>query len=592
MATATQKRVKSWLPVIREVRQSMGLSEQQYADEVLLALIDVESDGQARAHRSGSQFYTILQIGTNSGAEFGLVPSTLDNVSARASGTAAIRHFFRVMEKYTKRHEYEPSRMAIIWKGGVGTAKTYGKLRDEKGATQAQLTAFLRSRWRTDKYVARFEHDWKYWSAQGESVPLTALTYEPGTSSGLTVATPSRTPDGKLIFSTAVSTLSGCGGSNAVTQVSVSAPLPEARTKSVSTVNLARARKSKTSALEYIERAYLQDLAVYKEGSFVRYRAKNGFTERGYKRVSAFVDDAVSGAFEQSFRAIFEDAITSWVRPLVNPVVGNSPWGKKRSFPAKARNVGEKRSILRDPETGEKLYRRHFGVDYATTRNGRGKNQACHAVADGKVLRASSSKSYGLVIYLDHGDGVTTRYAHLRRFKVKTGDTVRAGDLIGITGQSEGTANPGGRGFTIDHNKLSPHLHFELRINTGVMRGGSVAGGLFSNVTNISLDPEPLFSVCPNPGEVREDVSPTLAKALEARDAAADYVAVSSSAEGRIQALIAYDAVTARLRAEQLACASRKQFYDAEVSAQGVVSTVSAQRLNILPSTLDPDEVA
>ena len=593
MATTKNIRVKSWLPVIREVRSSMGLAETQYADEVILALIDVESDGQPYANRNKkngqpSQFVGLLQIGTDNGAEFGLDPRSLLSMSEIEAGRTSIRHFLRVMEKYSSRHDYEPSRMAILWKGGSGTAKTYERMRDRENATEAELQAFLKSRWGTDGYVRKFEREWAFWKSQGESVPQSAVNRSPGVSTSLPFTSEARTPDGKLIFSQGVTTPDGCAGTTTIGQVSVSPPLVEARPKTVSTANLARARKAKTTALAYIERSYLQDLAVYKEGSYVRYRTKNGFSERGYRRVAAFVDSAVAGAYEQSFRAIFEDAVTAWVRPLVDPVIGNSPWGKKRNFPARARSPGEKKIILRDPTTNEKLFRRHFGVDYATTKNGRGKNQPCYAIADGTVIRAAKSKSYGLVIYINHGDGVTSRYAHLRRFNVKRGDTVKAGQVIGVTGQSEGTTNPNGKGYTIDHNKLFPHLHFELRLNIKALQGKPVSrSDLFGNVNNISIDPEPLFSVCPNPGEVREELPAELSKALEARDAAAELVSVSSSAEGRVQALIMYDNATARLRGEQLASASRKQFYDAHLKQQDVLRDNASRRMRIVPEALD-----
>ena len=59
--------------------------------------------------------------------------------------------------------------------------------------------------------------------------------------------------------------------------------------------------------------------------------------------------------------------------------------------------------------------------------------------------------SYGLVVYVDHGDGLETRYAHCSKLHVKAGDTVAQGQLlseVGSTGRSTGN-----------------HLHFEARKN-------------------------------------------------------------------------------------------------------------------------------
>jgi hypothetical protein len=71
-----------------------------------------------------------------------------------------------------------------------------------------------------------------------------------------------------------------------------------------------------------------------------------------------------------------------------------------------------------------------------------------YAPADGTVLSADWSKSgYGLMIILDHGYGLTTRYAHLSEALVTVGQKISRGELIakvGTTGRSTG-----------------PHLHYE-----------------------------------------------------------------------------------------------------------------------------------
>jgi murein DD-endopeptidase MepM/ murein hydrolase activator NlpD len=69
---------------------------------------------------------------------------------------------------------------------------------------------------------------------------------------------------------------------------------------------------------------------------------------------------------------------------------------------------------------------------------------------DGTVLAVQTQRGFGKVVKIDHGNGVTTVYAHLDRTLVKKGDTVARGDVIGNSGNS-------GR-------SSAPHLHYEVRI--------------------------------------------------------------------------------------------------------------------------------
>ncbi len=91
-------------------------------------------------------------------------------------------------------------------------------------------------------------------------------------------------------------------------------------------------------------------------------------------------------------------------------------------------------------------YGHHMGVDIATPLGNK-----IVATRAGRVKQAGWKGSYGLQVYLDHGGGITSRYAHCSKLNVRVGDTVKAGQtiaLIGSTGHSTG-----------------PHLHFELRFN-------------------------------------------------------------------------------------------------------------------------------
>jgi len=88
----------------------------------------------------------------------------------------------------------------------------------------------------------------------------------------------------------------------------------------------------------------------------------------------------------------------------------------------------------------------HEGIDIAA-----GMGAPITAVRSGKVTYAGSIDGYGLTVIIDHGDGLSTLYAHCSRLLVREGDRVAAGQLIarvGSTGRSTG-----------------PHLHLEVRLN-------------------------------------------------------------------------------------------------------------------------------
>ena len=71
-----------------------------------------------------------------------------------------------------------------------------------------------------------------------------------------------------------------------------------------------------------------------------------------------------------------------------------------------------------------------------------------YAPADGVVKRAYYAGGFGNHIKLDHGNGYSTLFAHLSKIKVKHGQKVKRGDVIGHTGNT-------GR-------STAPHLHYEI----------------------------------------------------------------------------------------------------------------------------------
>ena len=97
--------------------------------------------------------------------------------------------------------------------------------------------------------------------------------------------------------------------------------------------------------------------------------------------------------------------------------------------------------IRRDPINGK--YSRHNGIDFAAPWA-----SPVTATADGVVHFAGTRTGFGRVVEINHGNGFITRYAHLNRTSVKTGQKVNLHDKIGELGNS-------GR-------STGPHVHYEV----------------------------------------------------------------------------------------------------------------------------------
>jgi murein DD-endopeptidase MepM/ murein hydrolase activator NlpD len=86
----------------------------------------------------------------------------------------------------------------------------------------------------------------------------------------------------------------------------------------------------------------------------------------------------------------------------------------------------------------------HTGVDLAVTIG-----TPVRAVGGGTVLDSGNDPEYGIFVLLSHPDGYASKYGHLSRSLVRTGQLVDAGEVIGLSGNT-------GR-------STAPHLHLEIR---------------------------------------------------------------------------------------------------------------------------------
>lgn len=95
----------------------------------------------------------------------------------------------------------------------------------------------------------------------------------------------------------------------------------------------------------------------------------------------------------------------------------------------------------KDPFTGKREF--HAGLDIVAN-----VGSWVVATADGVVTKAGRMGGYGKVVFVSHGNGLSTRYAHLSRIQVQSGQQVRRGDLLGKVGAT-------GRA-------MGYHLHYEV----------------------------------------------------------------------------------------------------------------------------------
>ncbi len=88
----------------------------------------------------------------------------------------------------------------------------------------------------------------------------------------------------------------------------------------------------------------------------------------------------------------------------------------------------------------------HSGMDVAAPAG-----TPIYAAHDGTISTTTGHWTYGNVVMVDNGDGVSTLYAHMSSIAVRVGQSVKQGDVIGYVGSTG--------------NSTGNHLHFEVRIN-------------------------------------------------------------------------------------------------------------------------------
>ena len=90
--------------------------------------------------------------------------------------------------------------------------------------------------------------------------------------------------------------------------------------------------------------------------------------------------------------------------------------------------------------------RMHEGIDIGVS-----SGTPVHAAAAGTVIHAGWLGGYGNLVVIDHGNGLSTAYAHNSSFVVGTGASVGKGFVIALSGNTGSSSGP--------------HVHFEVRVN-------------------------------------------------------------------------------------------------------------------------------
>ena len=190
---------------------------------------------------------------------------------------------------------------------------------------------------------------------------------------------------------------------------------------------------------EYYEEDYYADTQYVENDSW--YTTKSEVVQEasaGHRRVIALVtyrDDLSTGT-----DIIKEEITVEAVPKIIEVGTVNPPTYIWPCYGTISSYFGSRSSPTAGASTN------HKGIDIAVSTG-----TSVMATSGGTVTVAGWQSGYGYVVYIDHGNGVVSRYGHLSKILVSVGQTVSQGDVIARSG------NTG--------NSTGPHLHFEIRVN-------------------------------------------------------------------------------------------------------------------------------
>lgn len=170
------------------------------------------------------------------------------------------------------------------------------------------------------------------------------------------------------------------------------------------------------------------------------------------------VEEGAPGEKEVTYKIVFENGHESVIEVLSETVIKEPVERvvKRGTRTFLARGVGRNYGVVSASRVTSnygwrihpiyKTKRFHEGIDLAAP-----VGRSVHAYTSGTVTFAGRTGALGLAVYINHGNGLETRYGHLSKIYVKKGQKVSTGDKIGAVGNSG--------------SSTGPHLHFEVRKN-------------------------------------------------------------------------------------------------------------------------------
>ena len=159
----------------------------------------------------------------------------------------------------------------------------------------------------------------------------------------------------------------------------------------------------------------------------------------GFRKVVADIN--YRNDAEESRDIVYEDVVIEAVAKIIERGTKSPPTYMKPISGGRLTSGFGKRKA---PKKGASTY--HKGIDWAVPTG-----TAVCASSGGTVEKAGWGSGYGYCVYIKHENGTVTRYGHLSKVLVKSGQYVKQGEKIALSGNTGVSTGP--------------HLHFEILVN-------------------------------------------------------------------------------------------------------------------------------